>query len=299
MARLSRDIPNAWRKHNRRYRSKRPRRRELSNPPPSRRWSISLFGSRASRKDFQVDQTSAFLLRLPVELRIQIYTDVLGGSLFHCLPTPRGVRHLRCSGIFRPGPRCFQSPQATDSYYHANPHNSRVLFSKTNLDFLATCRQIYVEGIDLLYSTNTFDFAHPLTFLWFAQTILPQRLAFITKLQISWFTGNILEPLCRPRHKKSDIWEDSDLASDWDPMWKVVAEDMPGLKDLWVLIRHYYARPDEQAIQERVLAPLLQLRGLKAFRLVVNRSTGFVDEPIEPSPLVKKIEALAILGRDG
>lgn len=54
------------------------------------------------------------------------------------------------------------------------------------LALLQTCRQVYRECIELLYSQNTFDVNHPQTLAFLERTIRPNRLAAIRSLQLSW-----------------------------------------------------------------------------------------------------------------
>jgi hypothetical protein len=137
--------------------------RDLFDPQQASRSRFSLSALRSSRKAC-VKQTSPFLTGLPTEIRTQIYTEALGGSLFHILPTARGIGHMRCPGVYGPGYRCWRNPQSLDPYYYNRPTQNHRFPSKTNTGFLRTCRQIYLEGIDIYYATNTFDFAHSATF---------------------------------------------------------------------------------------------------------------------------------------
>jgi hypothetical protein len=67
--------------------------------------------------------------------------------------------------------------------------------SRANLGLLQTCRQIYTEAVDLLYSENTFDFATAESFNSFAKTVLPRRLAVTTALDMGFFHIFDLTPM--------------------------------------------------------------------------------------------------------
>ncbi|KAJ4054652.1 hypothetical protein NW758_002356 [Fusarium oxysporum] len=54
------------------------------------------------------------------------------------------------------------------------------------MGWLLSCRQNYAEAIDILYSTNTIIMANEAMITHLPQLLLPQRLASITSLEISW-----------------------------------------------------------------------------------------------------------------
>ncbi|RFU76615.1 hypothetical protein TARUN_5641 [Trichoderma arundinaceum] len=54
------------------------------------------------------------------------------------------------------------------------------------MGWLCSCRQAYVEGIDILYSTNTFHTASKEMILSFNSILLPQRLSSITAVELLW-----------------------------------------------------------------------------------------------------------------
>jgi len=96
-------------------------------------------------------------LRIPTEIRLQIYDHLLSGPSTPTLhihtslpdhhtshpPTRRSTYNILTTGFF--------SQSRTTSYRLASP----VSLSPC---ILAVCRQIYFEALPLLYSTHTFDF---------------------------------------------------------------------------------------------------------------------------------------------
>ncbi|ENH63885.1 hypothetical protein FOC1_g10008027 [Fusarium oxysporum f. sp. cubense race 1] len=54
------------------------------------------------------------------------------------------------------------------------------------MGWLLSCRQNYAEAIDILYSTNTIIMSNEAMITHLPQLLLPQRLASITSLEISW-----------------------------------------------------------------------------------------------------------------
>ena len=54
------------------------------------------------------------------------------------------------------------------------------------LPFLVTCRRLYAEAIDVLYSHNNFSMLHLESVLYLSYTTLPQRFNAIRSLHLSW-----------------------------------------------------------------------------------------------------------------
>ncbi|KAL6872951.1 hypothetical protein J3F83DRAFT_760023 [Trichoderma novae-zelandiae] len=54
------------------------------------------------------------------------------------------------------------------------------------MGWLCSCRQAYIEGIDVLYATNTFHTASKEMILGLSSILLPQRLASITSVELLW-----------------------------------------------------------------------------------------------------------------
>jgi hypothetical protein len=107
--------------------------------------------------------------RLPRELRDLIYAEVLGNDVVHIWWSCDRERYAH-----------FDS---------ADPSvKSRYTLSRSKVSFLRTCRQIYIEAIGVLYTTNTFGFAWGVTYLephgYFFHTIRLHRLASITSVRI-------------------------------------------------------------------------------------------------------------------
>ncbi|KAF4334531.1 hypothetical protein FBEOM_11638 [Fusarium beomiforme] len=58
------------------------------------------------------------------------------------------------------------------------------------MGWLLACRQAYVEGIEVLYSTNTIHIASATLLVDLPAYIVPQRLSAITSLEIIWFVDS-------------------------------------------------------------------------------------------------------------
>lgn len=195
------------------------------------------------------------LTRLPPEIRQEIYVLVVGGNLTHVVRKDQKLAHVRCkleceTDFFR---RCRRAAAGTC-------HDGAPMLASTsngNLALLRTCRQIYIEAVELMYSCNTFDFDHQDLFLFFSRSILPQRLAAIRSLNLNLEISYIEQPF---------LWAES-APKGWTLMWDVIARDMPGLKHLRVSLVGEHGRPYPTADGDWWLESILQVRRLKTLQL--------------------------------
>ncbi|KAF2491795.1 hypothetical protein BU16DRAFT_128717 [Lophium mytilinum] len=137
--------------------------------------------------------------------------------------------------------------------YYALPEPFNVLLrgaSIAQMALLQTCRQVYTEAVDLLYSIPTFDFDSCISFTFFAQAVPPQRLDVITSLQTCWSFG---PPTTSIEYAKYEEY----LPRHWYPMCKAIMT-MKGLRRLRLALQVYV-----WTWQDLLLEPLRQLRGLQ------------------------------------
>ncbi|KAM5357506.1 hypothetical protein ACJZ2D_016196 [Fusarium nematophilum] len=92
------------------------------------------------------------------------------------------------------------------------------------MGWLLSCRQNYAEAIDVLYSTNTIAMTGEAMLVHLSQLLLPQRLAAITSLEISW-------PL-KTRYV-GDSWLVADEAH-LNVILQLLSAEFPGLRRLYV-----------------------------------------------------------------
>jgi hypothetical protein len=116
------------------------------------------------------------LARLPREIRDVIWTDVLGDRVLHIKHGPAEL--LRAIECTKNETRCIVFEE---DYWRASSGTSSRL-----RPLLQTSRMIYSECIPILYGSNVFGFSHINGFLYFGQTVLPQRLNQIRVLHLSW-----------------------------------------------------------------------------------------------------------------
>lgn len=264
---------------------KRQKAHEARMPPelPPRTHRLSFLSSQP--------QTCALLTRLPVELRIMIYEHLLGHALFHVVSLPGRMGVFKCliphsaESDYRRTCIPLKRTYSTDGVRHPFlPSSMASLYPSVNLPIsrlplLQTCRQIYVESIDILYATNTFDFEHPEYFIWFVRAVRPSKLAVIASLQVIWHpaTYNLTK---------------------WSDMCTIIATQMPGLKNLSVWL--YDWDLDRVSQQDRLVSPFLWVRGLQVFRLEVRKVTRDLvstNVPVQLTPLAKKVKRLGLQPR--
>ena len=131
-------------------------------------------------------QTQCPLFKLPTELRITIYKEIFGRDihiLFRnnsfstlrcanqpCLYGNRGY-HINCVYFYRPNEDCIRP-----SYPHTKITGTMAL--------LQSCRRVYNEMIDVLYTTPRFHFYAYDSMFAFLSSILPQRFNSIRKVHL-------------------------------------------------------------------------------------------------------------------
>ncbi|KAL8954102.1 MAG: hypothetical protein Q9222_000081 [Ikaeria aurantiellina] len=197
--------------------------------------------------------TSRFLTVLPLEVRQEIYAWVLGGRLVHIVRKGKYMAHIRCK---LNGPSDFTRacrPAAAATCHEESP--GLAFTANGNIALLMTCRQIYKEAVEILYSSNTFDFDHQDLFLLFTRSILPQRLAQIRSLEFSFKTLHLKLPFAYAESVKSA----------WVLMWRIIAKDTPALRHLRLRIGGEHGLPYPSMDREWWMEDILQVTGLQSF----------------------------------
>ncbi|KAH7113892.1 hypothetical protein B0J11DRAFT_142933 [Dendryphion nanum] len=130
---------------------------------------------------------------LPAEIRLQIYKILLAetGRLHICSRLvnswPNG-RTKRSAPILKSRYLFDQLAMGARICNNPNEFGCRSLTcmdkaeAKEKLGILLTCRRIYWEAIDLLYSENTFSFRCPVECRAFLSTVVPKRLSVIRQI---------------------------------------------------------------------------------------------------------------------
>lgn len=171
-----------------------------------------------------IDQPeSGFLSRLPLDVRMIIYDLVLGGSTIH---VSAGDNHSRIYHFI-----CKAPDRITQSQIHSQCHSLTTQRPSSNprekhtqatglLPLLVTCRQVYSEAINTLYSSNAFEFTQIHTAFRFLTRMVPQpRLPAIRHFVLK---------MAVPRHPHLN----SRTKRDWDDLFKLFSSEMSGLQSL-------------------------------------------------------------------
>ncbi|KAK2809479.1 hypothetical protein FQN50_003747 [Emmonsiellopsis sp. PD_5] len=141
---------------------------------------------------------SCLFFKLSPEIRLMIYREVISdydiiisktgmppkvNRLGKEKPMPSKLGHIKLTedGNYpEVYPDAFDS---LDSLTHNSNFSARMP-GQMLLSLLQSCRRIYAETINSLYSTNTFCFVHETLFMGFHSQLLPQRFNSITSLYL-------------------------------------------------------------------------------------------------------------------
>ncbi|KAL5466258.1 hypothetical protein PMIN06_000228 [Paraphaeosphaeria minitans] len=227
------------------------------------------------------NQSASRLMQLPLELRQMIYRAAIGDSVMHMVLKKHKLGHQRCKAptiaecleqysffspdnVWSPLGEPMDNPPATDGDI---------------LPLLLTCRQIYSESIDYLYSTNTFSFSDLDCLRYFSSTILPHRWSLVQNIDIEWcISWPIYDPLAQALLiSLPALYPPHDEAT-WESTWRIIS-DMPSLK--WLRVRlMYFDGFRDPGCEEKLLASLRQVTLPKTFDVHLN----WAGEEIEGAP---------------
>ncbi|KAL8836044.1 MAG: hypothetical protein Q9170_003089, partial [Blastenia crenularia] len=226
-------------------------------------------------------ETSLFN-RLPLEIRREIYGYVLGReeNCMILLPFKIRAQPERCCSM--------------NDYVTWAARNEGLIagswkrFWPRRPALLQTCRQIYTEAVDLLYTDNTFVVKHPELLSRFIKAIPPQRLNTIRSLRIcleTWQCGVLSQ------------WAHTQTGrEEWGKMWRAVAgmEHLMNLEVEFVGESYSYTWAEQPNIYLALLPSLLQIRGLHRFQLRVRirQTTREALLDCEDVPLTRETKAL-------
>ncbi|PGH18857.1 hypothetical protein AJ79_00270 [Helicocarpus griseus UAMH5409] len=159
-----------------------------------------------------IQQSSGFLTRLPIEIRLMIYNYVIPPRrMIHLVTVPGKLASILCPeesnvGCYKQRWRnyvCLDEGVSRPSYSRGCV--SRILPAapvsfcddtakgvRGALDLLCVCRKVYTEAITVLYKGASFQM-DLLTFLAFSISVPEQRLKQVTKLEISGLDTHYLD----------------------------------------------------------------------------------------------------------
>jgi len=209
---------------------------------------------------------------------MQIYAYILGDNRLHLVSTPKSLGHIRCQSSVETSQLCCCIPEPK-RYIYAHEKRSGIL-SNGNTAILRTCRQAYIEAVDILYRNNIFAVNSLWTLIDFSTFISPQRLTAITRLQIVWSMLNLPltgQEVVRIKRKEARFNDDT-----WESFWGVIAKRLTGLEDLWLKLT--VRNVEDCAMDLGWTKPLLEVHGLKKCKITM--AIQYADEV---SPKVSKV----------
>lgn len=187
-----------------------------------------------------LQEQCGFLWRLPLDIRLMIYEMVLGGNYFHVTTNESKSRILshackrNTASAEGDHQACF-SVSSTERRPSSAPRED-CPFATGFLPLLATCRRIYSEAIDILYSANTFEFWENRVALRFLKQTLPtQRLRSIRRFR--WDMQIPHHPDINARSRR-----------DWSDLFAFFANETSGLKHLYLKLKKNH--PTEAVIAQ-------------------------------------------------
>lgn len=268
--------------------------------------------------------------KLPVEIRQEIWGYVLGRETNVIIvinsklrAVPESPFSIQAQGCYEPNP-FFQNDDLERYGAFFRPNRPAIL---------RTCRQVYIEAVELLYSGDTFVFLNRDIWRYFVNAIQPRRLDVIRHIRVSFSEEDwpVLfssaeasskdgkgrgegKENCQGRQEgRVCILPNSTYSSyqsthrqEWHKSWETIA-GMQHLTSLHISIRYTLTRLFNNADAcYDLLLPLLHLRGIKDLKFKLElvdgqsyigrerRSVGFGAETKE---LVKRIRRTARLPR--
>lgn len=235
-----------------------------------------------------------FLRKLPAEIRLMIYDYLFGDETVHLVQLKGKIRHVRCThpstSIVSNRSCCpvttarwrVQDARVED---HAQsllyPHTHFSLpesLSNSSLSLLRTCRAIYAEASNILYSNLAFDVDDLHTFIAFSLTVNQEHLRCIKRLTVQWMP--VWQPM-KGEVQQSSVFSHTHNDQLWALFWSRVAA-LGGLEELQLCLDLgrfsgnligggvIGGRRLNLAIDQPWIAPMLQVRGLRSFDLGIT-----------------------------
>ncbi|KAF2231577.1 hypothetical protein EV356DRAFT_506793 [Viridothelium virens] len=196
-------------------------------------------------------EESLLFTRLPAELRREIFCQALGGLYISLKMTRGDSAHFNYS-IWPAEDRLkqwdhplFQNKMGYDAF----------TCRKQFLSLLLTCRQIYSEAIDVLYSQNVFDMPWATVLVHFPQILPTPRLNAIRHLYVDCHLPSV------PGRGQTD--------KSWKEIWCSLAA-MHGLQELYFRIMlDWVYKQDWLELEPKVLEPVKTVRDPREFEVLL------------------------------
>ena len=214
------------------------------------------------------NESCMLLQRIPLEVRLAIYSHVIGNDRCRLITVPwKVVAVPDTADNISMAQRYFEPP-----VFHTSVPNKTSPVHGIGL--LISCRQIYQEAINLMYSTNTFIFLDFQSLETFTRSIPPTRLNTIRHLEMHYSP----ESSIAYQHPRTPHY---DLPIYLNQYWELVA-NMQSLRSLNIRLEAYSQSQPWQQVDEfelcenetKRLEGLLRVRGLSTFQLEVAYLQG-------------------------
>ena len=212
-----------------------------------------------------LQEQCAFMSMLPLDIRLMIYDMFLGGRYFHVTTNESKSRILShvckrtASSKADDHQDCFSIPSSERRPSSAPREDYPVATGL--LPLLVTCRRIYSEAIETLYSANTFEFWENRVALRFLKQMLPpQRLRSIRRFR--WDMQIPHHPNINARSRR-----------DWSDLFDFFANETSGLQHLYLKLKKNHPMEAEIA-QTRDEDALRWIRPMVLMAVDANRKRG-------------------------
>ncbi|ORY15420.1 hypothetical protein BCR34DRAFT_585068 [Clohesyomyces aquaticus] len=240
-----------------------------------------------------IDQSErSRLMQLPLELRQMIWRHALGDRTMHIILKPHKVGHMVCKAPDPDDNGCQLGYNAHGLYRECcwGTVDFANMWSPTSgadeptdgdiTPLLRTCRQIYSESINFLYSTNTFSFNDLDCIRYFSATILPSRFSLLRSLSLAWqFTWPIYDPIAQRLLLSNPALYPPEDEATWEETWRIIST-LPNLEYLRADLLHFDGFRDNG--EDMVLKPLWKVTRPKRFVV----SVSWKGEEVRDAPFV-------------
>lgn len=205
----------------RRVYSHQTERVRVNNPEP-------LTDSRKNLSDLSTlssPQSCTLLARLPLEVRLQIWTIAVGNRTYHISLLPGRLASKICQNCREEDGRCHAL------WHLAHPYLDECHYeSSSAVLLLQTCQQVYNETIDLLYSSNVLDISDLGVLKYFSQGAPPESLSLVRHLRVHWqdHSWNSRSLRLPTPHAGFD--------GTWEMFWRLALSELKGLRSIEIIM---------------------------------------------------------------
>ncbi|KAJ9255207.1 hypothetical protein DTO195F2_6282 [Paecilomyces variotii] len=216
--------------------------------PGKFRRTISPGASRLTRAQSHRAQSESLLLnKLPLEVRLAIWECVFGRSVVTIARKKKRIGHQ-----VRVRPLYIWEIKKREPFSRGSKLAD---WSLTSL--LRTCRQVYIEAVNILYGTITFHFEHPWALMFLYETILPKRWERIRKVELVFSFMHCF-------HESTNNWIHSDQPPDDKETFETMCTEIMQIKSLerFVLVMEIAWCSDNAVTSLQATKNLAESKGL-------------------------------------